>query len=276
MLGFKGLKKNLMCRDLQYKIGETYVHDGRITLCNSGFHFCKELVSCFTYYPNNGENIFAIVEVPDNCNMLADNDKIVTNTIKIIKILSEKEIIEEINSSMLKKAIQYVKEKYLPIQNAYPDLICLGGSLALILQGYKIEYRDINKSDIDILAPFSLNMGGIIKQSFKPIIVNNNNGGDFLDMFKFDDDSKEDNPSYIRGDVESRCYHNNTKYELFISPKFSHKIISIKDETGFEFEIKVINPIEIMEAKMRYVIQAPKSSSGLKHKADILTLLTNL
>ena len=70
---------------------------------------------------------------------------------------------------MLRKAIQCVKEKYLPIQTQYPDLICLGGSLSLILQGYKLEYRDINKSDIDILAPFSLNMGGIIKQSFKPI-----------------------------------------------------------------------------------------------------------
>ena len=43
MKGFKGFDKDLKCRGFQYAIGETTTHDGTVSLCNSGFHFCRVL-----------------------------------------------------------------------------------------------------------------------------------------------------------------------------------------------------------------------------------------
>jgi len=51
MEGFKGFDKNLKCRDFQYEIGGTYEHDGALSLCASGFHFCENPLDVFTYYP---------------------------------------------------------------------------------------------------------------------------------------------------------------------------------------------------------------------------------
>jgi hypothetical protein len=50
MEGFKGFDKNLKCRDFQYEIGGTYEHDGALSLCASGFHFCENPLDVFTYY----------------------------------------------------------------------------------------------------------------------------------------------------------------------------------------------------------------------------------
>jgi len=66
MKAFKGFNRKsegtLSCRDFTYKVGETYKHDGKIELCESGFHACHELHQCWQFYPNNGENVFCEVE----------------------------------------------------------------------------------------------------------------------------------------------------------------------------------------------------------------------
>ena len=50
MQGFKGFDENLKCRDFQYEIGGTYEHDGALSLCASGFHFCENPLDVFNYY----------------------------------------------------------------------------------------------------------------------------------------------------------------------------------------------------------------------------------
>lgn len=51
-LGYKMVMNNYhsFVGDMQYEIGETYVHDGPIKICESGFHFCKELANVFTIF----------------------------------------------------------------------------------------------------------------------------------------------------------------------------------------------------------------------------------
>ena len=66
MKAYKGFNRNdngtLSCRDFTYEVGKTYKHDGKIEICESGFHACHELHQTWPFYPNNGGNAFCEVE----------------------------------------------------------------------------------------------------------------------------------------------------------------------------------------------------------------------
>lgn len=47
---YKGFDKNLRCRDFQYEIGGIYEMDGKIKMCNRGFHACESPFDVFDYY----------------------------------------------------------------------------------------------------------------------------------------------------------------------------------------------------------------------------------
>lgn len=47
---YKGFDKNLRCRGFQYKIGGIYEMDGKIKMCNRGFHACESPFDVFDYY----------------------------------------------------------------------------------------------------------------------------------------------------------------------------------------------------------------------------------
>ena len=50
MKGYKGFDKDLKCRGFQYEIGKTYECEGKITLCENGFHFCEDPKQIIDYY----------------------------------------------------------------------------------------------------------------------------------------------------------------------------------------------------------------------------------
>ena len=83
MKGYKAFNSNLTCREFQFEIGKTYEHKGEIEPCKSGFHFCKNLVDCYKYYPISDETRICRVEAVGN--IKTDDDvKYCTDKITIL------------------------------------------------------------------------------------------------------------------------------------------------------------------------------------------------
>lgn len=61
--GYKGTDANMRCRDYQYTLGEQFdMAEGmRVQICDSGFHFCKNLRNVFKFYEvGNGNRFFEV------------------------------------------------------------------------------------------------------------------------------------------------------------------------------------------------------------------------
>jgi len=84
--GYKGMDENMMCRDMQYKVGEKYYLDGDIDICDRGFHFCYNLIDCYDFYPKDGKNRFFKVKVDiDKIDVNDSGKKLVSNNIEILE-----------------------------------------------------------------------------------------------------------------------------------------------------------------------------------------------
>uniref|UniRef100_UPI00334086EB DUF7666 domain-containing protein n=1 Tax=Tissierella praeacuta TaxID=43131 RepID=UPI00334086EB len=94
--GFKVFNNDFTCRGFQYKVGQTYEHDGNIELCGSGFHFCRKASDCFKYYMFDSNNKVAEVEALGLVE--SDDNKSVTNKIRIVRELSWHEVLDLVNS----------------------------------------------------------------------------------------------------------------------------------------------------------------------------------
>jgi len=79
---FKGFDKDLKCRDFQYKIGETYIHDGDVEVCSSGFHACENPFDVWSYY-DIASSRFCSVTMADPVTNSASDSKIASAKITI-------------------------------------------------------------------------------------------------------------------------------------------------------------------------------------------------
>ncbi len=91
---YKGFNQSLQCRGMQYEIGQTYTHDGKVKACQSGFHACENPLNVFDYYPPSNSR-FAVVEMSGeiSCEEAGDS-KIAAGKIAIKAELKLPELID--------------------------------------------------------------------------------------------------------------------------------------------------------------------------------------
>jgi len=98
MVSYKVFNHDFTCNRFQFELGKTYVHEGEVRLCESGFHFCEKLVDCFSYYPFDTKNIVCEVLAEDVSEQKSDDSKRVCRKITIVRQMSWQEVCNLVNS----------------------------------------------------------------------------------------------------------------------------------------------------------------------------------
>ena len=109
--GFKGFDKNLKCRGYQFEIGKTFIHNGKVKACSSGFHLCENPIDVLHYY-NAGNSRFCEVEGSGEISKDGSDSKVA---------VSELYISAEITlGTLVKMGIKFIldKVKYKDIDKA--------------------------------------------------------------------------------------------------------------------------------------------------------------
>jgi len=99
---YKGFDKDFKCKGFQFEIGKTYEHDGKIKVCESGFHSCLNPVDVLNYY--NMTNRFAEVKVSGVIDSSRKDDSKISSS----KITVKSEISV---SNFIKICVAYLKKE---------------------------------------------------------------------------------------------------------------------------------------------------------------------
>jgi len=91
---YKAFNEKLECRGYQFEIGKTYEIEGDPILCEKGFHFCRDMQKCFSYYDIRSR--FCEIKAEG---IIHGQDKEVSRKITIIRELSKQEIMGRITDS---------------------------------------------------------------------------------------------------------------------------------------------------------------------------------
>jgi hypothetical protein len=88
VIGYKGFDENLRCCGFQYEIGGEYQHDGKVEVCEQGFHFCENPLDVLNYYAP-GTSRFAKVEGSgDTDRMPYEDSKVACSHLKVVAELT--------------------------------------------------------------------------------------------------------------------------------------------------------------------------------------------
>ncbi len=77
---FKGFNQKLQCRDFQFEIGKSYMHEGKVKACASGFHSCEYPLDVFNYYAP-ADSRFAVVKAEGEIHRKGDGDSKIASAI---------------------------------------------------------------------------------------------------------------------------------------------------------------------------------------------------
>ena len=131
----------------QYRVGETYTHQGKISMCNAGFHFCKELQQCFNFYEAATWNHIAEVEALGE--IIEGENKCVTNQIRIVREISFDEIKNVLSNGVnMSNGVNGSNgvNRSNGVNESYGILDCYGVSNALFLANKPQEYTIFGKT----------------------------------------------------------------------------------------------------------------------------------
>ena len=95
--GYKVFNPDWTCRGFKFEVGKVFEEDVMPECCKRGFHFCRKLSDCFSYYDFNINNKVAEVEALGEVSYKKGNSKCCTNKIKIIRELTWNEVLELVN-----------------------------------------------------------------------------------------------------------------------------------------------------------------------------------
>ena len=109
IVSYKGFGVDWKCRDFQYKIGESYTHDGNVIACDSGFHACEYPLHVLRYY-KAGSSRFAVVEQSGALSRQGGDSKVASRK---ITIKAEIDI-----AGLIKAAIKYTMDRCVPAEGA--------------------------------------------------------------------------------------------------------------------------------------------------------------
>jgi len=94
---YKVFNSDWTCRGFQFEVGKTYQIEGKPEMCENGFHACKKVQDCFSYYSFNPNNKVAEVELSGIVLGLDDN-KQCAERITILKEIFWNEMLELANT----------------------------------------------------------------------------------------------------------------------------------------------------------------------------------
>ena len=108
---YKGLNKDMTCRDFQYEEGKEYEEE-KAEACNCGFHACEHPLNCLGYY-DPAHSVYHEVEQSGEISKRSDDTKVASTKIKIGARVSI--------AGLVQAAIEYTKERVKPEAEANKD-----------------------------------------------------------------------------------------------------------------------------------------------------------
>ena len=101
------MESDMTCKGFQYELGKEYTLEGELEICKGGFHFCENPFDCLGYYDNiKGDKRLFIIESLSE--VITEDDKSVTNKIKIIEEIKDIEKFFEENKDNFKADLDYI------------------------------------------------------------------------------------------------------------------------------------------------------------------------
>lgn len=97
---YKGMDKDMKCREFQFEVGKEYEAEGEISACSNGFHACEMPLDVFKYYEPAKSRYFEVEQDGDLSRDSYDS-KVASRTIKIGAEIGI--------SGLVKAQIEYVK-----------------------------------------------------------------------------------------------------------------------------------------------------------------------
>ena len=115
---YKGFNKDLTCRGFQYEVGKEYEHEGKVGICESGFHACENPIDCLSYYSPN-ESVYHEVELGGTLDADSQDSKVCASHIRIGAKLDI--------PGICRAAFEYVRSKCTNEHNAEPGKAATAG-----------------------------------------------------------------------------------------------------------------------------------------------------
>ena len=93
VVAYKVFDANWECLGYKFAVGTTYTHVGSVVICSSGFHSCRKLGDCFSYYAFDPQNKVAEVRIWGSIDEADNYSKLCSEFIEIVRELTWPEVL---------------------------------------------------------------------------------------------------------------------------------------------------------------------------------------